>query len=67
MGKYLRARFEEHEKTYQKAGSREKLNYIMTVDKNGRKQLKESLNKIFINDETKASSKLWRALWGRKN
>lgn len=32
-----------------------------------RKQLKESLNKIFINDETKSNSKLWRALWGWKN
>lgn len=42
MAKYLRARFEEHEKVYQNPGSREKLNYIMTVNKDGEKILKEN-------------------------
>ena len=42
MGKYLKARFEEHPKTYQNAGSREKQNYIMSVNKDGHKILKEA-------------------------
>lgn len=42
MAKYLKARFESHPVTYQKSGSREKQEYIMKIDKDGRKYLEEN-------------------------